>query len=497
MNGLSKRSPDASVMGHLLGPLFLLFVGIVVYAFTETGILVVLAGGALFFLLLILCFAAPERMFLLLVASSVLINLDVGVKLGDLPRIGPTRVFMAAFVLALGLRVFFYGRLAEGAKFRLPLSLPVGLYLLSGVISAVSSVAPLVSGYSIFGREIVEQFFFFYLFIYFLALPGFFERLKSVIYAVTIIVCLYAAVEAVISYNPIMYFFPEEPIDFRAGILRCRATFFHPIALGCYLNLVAPFVLADLVGAKNLFARLRLLCLLALICLASLLTVSRAPWICLGMEIGLFVLFACRRNVSRLFQLMVLGAIAATVFFLAYQTNLTVNRLFFPFFNPTSLTESSTPYYRWVVIRSVIDKMDLSRAPFGFGPNAFFLAGVKARYGDHVRTLTAPDMHYAKMGFEFGLVGLGLFILLLMAVMWHGLRATKRAPPDQKYIALAGFAGVLGFVVVNFTVSMFQIYPLGMFFWLCAAVTESIPLPLEPEEGEESDDLMEEEAYAP
>lgn len=488
-------------MGLLLGPLFLLFVGLVVFAFTETGYLVILAGGALFFLLLILCFVAPERMFLLLVASSVLINLDVGVKLGDLPRIGPTRVFMAAFILGLALRVFFYGRLAEGAKFKLPLSLPVGLYLVSGVISAVTSVAPLVSGYSIFGREIVEQFLFFYLFIYFLGLPGFFARLKSVIYAATILVCLFAAVEAIISYNPIMYFFPEEPIDFRAGILRCRATFFHPIALGCYLNLVAPFVLADLATARNLFTRLRLFCMLALICLASLLTVSRAPWICLGMEIGLFILFACRRNVSRLFQLAILGAIATTIFFLAYQTNKTVNNLFFPFFNPTSLTESSTPYYRWVVIKSVMDKMDLSRAPFGFGPNAFFLAGVKARYGDHVRTLTAPDMHYAKMGFEFGLVGLFFFLMLLLAVMWHGLRAVKRAPPEQKYLALAGFAGVFGFIVVNFTVSMFQIYPLGMFFWLCAAISESVPLPEASgeylEDEEESFATMEGDVYAP
>jgi len=498
MNDLSKRAPDASRVGLLFGPLFLCFVGLVVFAFTEAGFLVVLAGGALFFLLLILCFAAPERMFLLLAASSILINLDVGVKLGDLPRIGPTRVFMAAFILALALRVFFYGRLAVGARFRLPLALPVGLYLLSGVISAATSVAPLVSAYAVFGREIIEQFLFFYLFIYFLGLPGFFGRLKSVIYAATILVCLYAAVEAIISYNPIMYFFPEEPIDFRAGILRCRATFFHPIALGCYLNLVAPFVLADLFTAKDLFNRLRLLCMLALICLASFLTVSRAPWICLAMEIGIFILFACRRNISRLFQLLILGAVAAAIFFLAYQSSQTVNKLFHPFFNPTSLTESSTPYYRWVVIKSVMDKMDLSRTPFGFGPNAFFLAGVKARYGDHVRTLTAPDMHYAKMGFEFGLVGLGLFLLILIMVMWRGLRAVKRAPPGQKYLALAGFAGVLGFIVVNFTVSMFQIYPLGMLFWLCAAISESIPLPEGiGEDAAEAGATMEGDVYAP
>ena len=68
--------------------------------------------------------------------------------------------------------------------------------------------------------------------------------------------------------------------------------------------------------------------------------------------------------------------------------------------------------------------------------------------------------------------------------IFRGLRNLTGANREAQRWTMAALASVIGFVLVNFTVSMFAMFPLGMVFWMCMAVAlrtpESAAAPPEP-----------------
>lgn len=458
-----------------------LCLGIACFVAAQSGAVFVPLGAALFGILVLACYAAPEKAFLALLACSALIPITAGVKLGPLPYIGPTRALMGAFFLAALLHRVFRGPLVPGARPGWPLMSFIGLYLASGFVSSLFSVEPLVSVYAMIGREILEQIVMFYLFVTFLQTPGFFRRLRLVLYAAAVAVCLFAFVEQAARANPFLVFYDDEFYDFRAGLLRVRSTFFHPIALACWLDFMIPLALIDFLREERGDRKVLYAGLMLLMTLTSIMTVSRAPWIALGLQVSIIALHLSRHRLNRLAVLGIAGGIVLLLAVLAYNVNEEVHQLLRPMLRPTEVTESSTEYYRWVVIRTVLGYLTEDRIAFGFGPNAFSFAGIEASFSDHSRALTAPDMHYARLAFEYGFVGLVLFLLLMAAVVIRCLRAVQRAPDEEQRLwALSAFGATLGFVIVNLTVSMYTMYPLGLFFWMWVAVAVVIPLPTMP-----------------
>lgn len=469
----TEHQTGTPLAGRLGIALFVLLVGGVVLASTMHELLIVPIGVAFFFLLTLLSFLRPIPMFLALTGFSILVTLDLAVDIGPLPRIGPTRVFMGAFLLGLFLRLLVFRSILPGYRPVLPLFGGACLYILSSVISIVVSVAPVVSIYAVFGREILEQLLLFYLFLYFLQAPGFWRQLRNTLYVATALTCLYAFVEVYIETNPLLPFIPDGWLDFRAGILRCRSTFFHPIAYACFLNLIFPFVMVDFLVAKRIERRLAMAVLGVLILIAALLTVSRAPWIILAMEIAGFIVWDCRHDLRRLAFLFTLALIAASFSFLTYQLNPTVQKLFEPFIHPSQVQESSTAYYRVVVFDAVWERVQSPRIFFGYGPNAFNYADIEVTYDNKTRIIQEPDLHYARILFEFGAIGTGLILLLIFRGIWQSLRGLAQDDRERQRWTMAALAGVVGFILVNFTVSMFSMFPLGMIFWMCMAVAMS------------------------
>ena len=209
------------------------------------------------------------------------------------------------------------------------------------------------------------------------------------------------------------------------------------------------------------------------ILIAALLTVSRAPWIILALEVAGIVAWECRRDLRRMAFIVTLGFIAVTIGFLSYQLNDTVRDLFAPFVNPGQVDEGSTEYYRVVVVEAVWERVQSSRIFFGYGPNAFNYADIEVTYDNTTRILQEPDLHYARILFEFGLVGSVLILLLVGRGIWRGIGSLKTATRENQRWVLAALAGIVGFVLVNFTVSMFSMFPLGMIFWMAMAVALS------------------------
>jgi O-antigen ligase len=418
---------------------------------------------------------------------SVLLPIQFAVDPGPLFEIGPTRALMGAWLLGASLHLVVHGRLAEHGKASYPLLAIILVYLLSSSVSAAMSVKPLVSFYAVVGREIIEQFLLFYVFIYYFRSPGFFRRLRLTLYAATVFVILFAVGEQIARANPFLPFYPDDFYQYRAGMLRVRATFFHPIALGCYINLIFPFALVDFLLTKRMDKRVALAALMLGMLAVSFMTVSRGPWLTLAMEVGIFIIWLSRKHLARLFLILVASGLIISTAFLAYQTNETVHRLFRPVINPTQVEEWSTEYYRYVVVRSIIRYLAQERLLFGFGPNSFSFAGVEAQYASHSRVLTAPDQHYARIAFEYGAVGATLFVILIGAGTWKTVAAIRRTRdrPDQQLYAVAAFGTVVAFIVENLTVSMFTMYPLGMLFWMHVALACALPMPRETRRGKE------------
>lgn len=449
-----------------------------VYLATSLNLLILLVGGAFFLLLVMAGYTRPDLMFLALVSISILSPIDFAVKLGGLPRMGPTRAVMLAFLAVWLLRLLFRGSLWEKGRLPgLPLKWFFLAYLATGYFASLFSISLATSIMAVTGRELLEQFIMFYLFIYFMEDPEFASRLLKVVFLTTAVVCLFAVFEEITHFNPLLDYFPvheEEKIFYRAGMLRVRATFFHPIALGCYILMIFPLALAELIRTRGQAGIKGLFILLVLLGTALLFTVSRAPWAFTFLELGMFLAWKTWKNVYRLFLLASLGVLCVIGAVMAYEMNDTVHGLFEPIVADRP-GEGTPTAYRVLLMRTVMDQMKSSRAVHGYGPNAFDLVGLRGSYQGQELTLKSPDNHYARMLLEYGLPGTAALLALLFAAAFVCLGSARRLEGGGRVLAVGCLASVVGFALVNWTASMFTMYPLGMIFWMVVALGWRLP----------------------
>ena len=423
------------------------------------GILAVLAVVALtvFF---------PGACFIGVIGASILFPPDLALKLDPLPRIGPSRVVLGAFLMGLLLRL----AVARGGRLEIPrlaLGYFILAYLFSGAVSTVLSIEPLISFYALIGRDLIEQFLLFYLALYFLRRGDLWQPLQVTLLLTTAAICLLGFYEFLTLSNPL---YPGRGFFVRETIPRIQSFFFHPIALGSYMNLVAPFVMVEILQSRRVHDKILYSFMLLAVVAVVFLTVSRGPWICLVIEFAIVGLYwvAQRRRQTLLIALFAFLVFANAA--MAYRFSETAQRMFAPILSPHTQDEASPEYYRVMLFRTVIDYMEGARWIYGYGPNVFHAAGVEAQYSDHSVVITAADNHFLKILLEYGIAGLLAFVALLAAAARTCHSAFRRADERQKMTILACLACVTGFVLVNTTAGMFHIYPLGTLFWLAVAV---------------------------
>ncbi len=435
-----------------------------------------LAVGVVGFALLVgLACARPEGMLVAVAAITVMVPDHLALKVGPLPRIGPTRALLGAFLLGWLLREL--RRALDSHRLprpgRWPLATSLGLYAAASTLSAALSIVPMASAFALVDSVFVPLALFYVLWAM-AERPGFWSRLKTALYAGTVVVCLFAFVEAVTHYNPLLVLCDELP-TYRGGLLRVRSTFFHPIAFGTYLGLVLPFAVVDLWRARGRRQRTLLGGLVAIMGLAAFLTVSRGPWLVLMLELGALAAYGLRRRWRLALAAVSAGAALASAIALLAINGAPgldgVARIVDPAgISGGSIEETSSEFYRIALVRAVIDRLEGSSWIWGLGPGSFRLANVESVFAGHHHVLDAPDSHYAKLLLEQGLLGLGLFVLVLAAAVRRCAGALRRAAPESKPLALTCLAVVAGFAVANLTVSMFHVYALVLVFWAAVAV---------------------------
>jgi O-antigen ligase len=469
---MSTQSLSIDKLSFPLIGLLLLITGLV--AALVTDMLPLFLAVVVFAALTLLSYNYPSFFLILLINVSILFNLDVAVAYGKMPRIGPTRLVMAAFLLSVMLHALTSKR-GGAIKHDFPFLSLVGLYLMSGITSSILSVDKLVSFNAVMGRDLIEQFLLFYILLHYLRQQGFEERLKKSLYTTLFLVCIFSFIEELSHYNPLYPFYPHPEVLIRSGLMRVRSTFFHPIAFGCFLTLLTPILAADIAVKKSSSRKLFMILTFVAALVACFLTVSRAPFIILGMEMLLMSVWWMKGRTNRIIMLTsFVTVVSVSIALLAYNGG-PLNRAFEKYLNPNEvksaqLTEDSSEYYRLILMESVFEKLSGTRWIYGYGPNAFYLADVNAEYSSHTEVLEAPDNNYLRLLLEYGVMGTLLYGLLLLSALKACFAAIKNSDGNDKLPAAALLASALGFIAVNFSASMFNIYPLGLLFWLVIAL---------------------------
>jgi putative inorganic carbon (HCO3(-)) transporter len=256
-------------------------------------------------------------------------------------------------------------------------------------------------------------------------------------------------------------------IRFTSGMrLRSFSTFNQPFPFAFYLMIVIliglPFALSDL---NRIRSRL-FLAAMPVYLLALLFSFVRGAW--LGLGIGLCYLAFHR------YKWLLLGVPLALVAL-----------LFLPGGSLSSAAFQSGSFTARTNLWS--DRINqIVSHPFGGGIASTGAAASKVADAAHQANalLVQPDNSYLKTGFELGLPGLWMQILLLVALVLWCRKVERRVRGDDARFVMSFTAQLLGIIVAATVSTYFEIFPMDVLFWLMIGIVATIDAGTEPEELE-------------
>lgn len=253
-------------------------------------------------------------------------------------------------------------------------------------------------------------------------------------------------------------------IRFTGGWLRSWSTFNQPFPFAFFLmavTLVAGSVALD--DPDRLRNRL-VLAALPLLVAGMAVAVVRAAWI--GLLVGAVYLALTRHRVLLAAAPVVLGTVAVAL----------VLGMGAFFVSPSVAARLD----RWEQIPGLV-----TAAPFGEGIGTAGAAAAKTEalsggvptYDpvrmSATRVVFQPDNTYVKVLYELGVIGLGLFVLALLAAFAASRRA--EADPEMGPFAAGVSALLLAASVASLAASLFEIFPLDYVIWLLVGIATSAP----------------------
>jgi len=257
---------------------------------------------------------------------------------------------------------------------------------------------------------------------------------------------------------------------------RITSTLENPNVLAEYLIMTLPFAFAFFLTAKKGVSRILALALCGLSGAALIFTWSRGAW--LGLMIGgtIFLLLYSRHTISAL--LFCCLGIPFLPFVIPESILLRLTSI-------GNLADSSTSYRMSIWKAAVRMFSDHLFSGIGIGEGAFAtvypeyaLAGIES----------APHSHnlFLQIGIELGIVGLGVFLLILILFARSALTLSAetvglRAPFGVRSIkkranvySLAGFCGILAVLAQGMTDYVWYNYRVFFLFWLVIGIVSSM-----------------------
>jgi len=241
---------------------------------------------------------------------------------------------------------------------------------------------------------------------------------------------------------------------------RIYSTLENPNVLGGYLIFIVIIAFAMIYYYKDAWHKLFALGIFATAGLCIVFTHSRGAW--LGLIIA-FAVFALIRE-RRLIFLGIIGLIAAP--FIIPPEILT------RFLSIGDMADTSTSYRVSIWLGSV----DMLRVfwPSGIGQGVenfnfiYNLFALSAAFTQHTHMLYLQIMVY------WGIVGIGMFLLITCGFFKNLVHAVRSADNTTKTLGAAFFAALAGFLVKGFTDNVWYNFRIFAFFWLMAGLIISL-----------------------
>jgi hypothetical protein len=255
------------------------------------------------------------------------------------------------------------------------------------------------------------------------------------------------------------------------GFLRSFSTFNQPFPFA--FTLVAATLVCLPVALRDPGRRRNRLFLLSLplVTLGLAVSIVRTAW--LALLVGL--VFLAVHRYRELVPWLVLGAVAFGVGLLSVPTD-----AFGAATSPASFEDRTSAW--------TDNLAQLSQAPVGIGLGTTGSAGEAARTSTLDPEFTRlqlevdgnayqPDSQFYKMGLEFGVLGLWLFVLLLASACASAWRLSRRRSGSDSDLAAGIAASIAAAAVASATSTYLEIFPLDVLFWLLLGVMASLDDP--------------------
>ncbi len=242
------------------------------------------------------------------------------------------------------------------------------------------------------------------------------------------------------------------------GFLRSFSTFDTSFAFALYLMVVLLIGLAVAMRAPRRLRNQLFFLSIPVILAAMAVTITRVA--VLGLVAGLVYLAIAKYR--SLVLVLIDGIVIAAVL-------LVIAASFSGAF--LSTTSSEARFDLWGE-----NVAEIAAHPFGTGVGASGAAAEKAADVAGIdEEVFQPDNYYFKVAYEFGVIGLWLFALFLVAAATSTHQAARRLTGSDAALASGVTACVIAAAVASVVATYFEIFPLDAFFWLLLAVVATCP----------------------
>ncbi|HEX8762196.1 MAG TPA: O-antigen ligase family protein [Candidatus Saccharimonadales bacterium] len=249
-------------------------------------------------------------------------------------------------------------------------------------------------------------------------------------------------------------------IDDQAGLLRVMSTLREPNALGAYLIVPITTLSFLFLRYKDLARRQIIGGLLGLHVLALFLTFSRSSWLASVLVILIVIAVHFREQIkpfTNRYWPMLAGAVIVLVVGLFSLRDTHIFQQYIVHSNPTETVQDlDSNDYHWLFIRQGLE--GIIDQPFGHGPGTAGLASIQNPAGSFL-----TENYYVQIGYELGVTGLVLFVLLNVWLYIALLRRGNR----WTVVLLASF---WGYMLTNMLLHTWSNEAVATQWWLLAGM---------------------------
>ena len=337
-----------------------------------------------------------------------------------------------------------------------PLDLPVLFFL--GVSITLFIVTVHNVGINITGLRATIQYIFWFFVITRLLRS---DRQCMNLYLTLVVVASIIALHGVYQYivaAPI----PSNWTDQAEASVRTRvySIFGSPNIMGDFMVMFAPMTAALAYYYKDTRRRLLFWGLTFVMCFSCLFTMSRGAWVALAVAILVFAVLVDRRLL-----LLMLGA-AICAMFLPFVAS-RIGYLFTAEYAASAARGGRA--MRWAKTMEYLFDID---PVFGMGYGIF---GGAVAMQNQIRTWMSyfyTDNYYVKILAENGFVGLGAFLVMILGVLWTGLKGWFRQRHTDRAVLQAGmYASICGVLVHCYFENIFEEPYMAVCFWTICSMS--------------------------